>query len=282
MSAALVQWLQCQGGYVHPSCDLFLPLPNGDRGVCCIADVPADTQLVVVPVAATLHLPTADKQGATLGSSGGPPLAAAACLAGYQEAPSIAAGLGSQGGSREGQRCDCLLSWSDEAKEALQGEVGHSHKLTPGPRQSQGPCSHPLLHCWVSAPGTSCEDLTGGGATRAEWQRDVLPLVSAHPELWPPPYDSLQEFVRVAGLVQSRAFHMEAENFLDGTKKEGQELYLIPGIDQINHASDPRRRNTLLCKHHTPMEVTDARGTTHHITAFFSLKTSVAVKAGEQ
>ena len=45
--------------------------------------------------------------------------------------------------------------------------------------------------------------------------------MAGRPDLWPASVASLEQFLRVAGLVQSRAFHMEAENWVTGTRQVG-------------------------------------------------------------
>lgn len=65
--AAFTAWLAEQGGYVHPSLDLFRELPGGDRAAVAAADIAEGEQLLIVPVAATLHL---DVPGAPDGAGG--------------------------------------------------------------------------------------------------------------------------------------------------------------------------------------------------------------------
>lgn len=48
------------------------------------------------------------------------------------------------------------------------------------------------------------------------FQREVLPRMQGKPELWPSPYNTLPEFLTAAALVQSRAFHMESNNWVTG------------------------------------------------------------------
>jgi hypothetical protein len=67
----------------------------------------------------------------------------------------------------------------------------------------------PIMGCTSALPhhacmlrggtGTSIEDRTGGGSVEAEFRRDVEPRLMARPDLWPAPYNTLQEFIRVAG-----------------------------------------------------------------------------------
>ncbi len=46
--------------------------------------------------------------------------------------------------------------------------------------------------------------------------RHVAPIAAARRDLWPEAGASLDTFLAAAGLVQSRAFHLEAENWVSG------------------------------------------------------------------
>ncbi|MEW5311949.1 MAG: hypothetical protein WDW38_003621 [Sanguina aurantia] len=118
------------------------------------------------------------------------------------------------------QEVDCLLSWSKEDKDELKG--------------------------------TAIDD-EGREQTQAFFAREALPVISARPDLWPAPWNSVSRFAQVAGVVQSRAFHMEESNWVTGSAKESSNLYLLPAVDMINHASDPSRRNAILSKLNQPM-----------------------------
>ena len=77
------------------------------------------------------------------------------------------------------------------------------------------PHPHHPHHPFSLHTGTSLED-SGDMATDV-YDRHVAPIVAARPDLWPPAACSREAFVRVTGLVQSRAFHLEAENWITGT-----------------------------------------------------------------
>lgn len=51
--------------------------------------------------------------------------------------------------------------------------------------------------------------------------------MSARPDLWPAPWDSLSSFARVAGIVQSRAFHMEEQNWVTGSSKVQNQTVIL-------------------------------------------------------
>ncbi|EIE22761.1 SET domain-containing protein [Coccomyxa subellipsoidea C-169] len=98
---------------------------------------------------------------------------------------------------------------------------------------------------WLARNGTSIAD-TGGAKTAHEFDSLVRPVLEQRPDLWPPASCGYDAFVHAAGMVQSRAFHMKKENWITGENEDGEELYLIPGIDMINHSSRLQERNTAL------------------------------------
>ncbi len=65
--------------------------------------------------------------------------------------------------------------------------------------------------------GTTLESLTTEESAEKVFQREIVPRMLATPELFPAPYNTLKQFLRVAGLVQSRAFHLEAQNWVTGS-----------------------------------------------------------------
>lgn len=70
--------------------------------------------------------------------------------------------------------------------------------------------------------GTEIEDRTEGG-TRGLYEAEVRQVLDARPALWGPGerWRSYEAFVRAAGLVQSRSFHVNTENWLTGQCTEG-------------------------------------------------------------
>lgn len=71
----------------------------------------------------------------------------------------------------------------------------------------------------ASVAGTAIE--IGGDSTATVFQRELLPLMQAKQDLWPASVQTLEAFELYAGLVQSRAFHMLAENWITGSAQEG-------------------------------------------------------------
>ena len=53
-------------------------------------------------------------------------------------------------------------------------------------------------------------------------------------------------YCRAATIVQSRAFRMEKINHMTGEMSEETDVFLIPGIDMINHHCLPHCRHTAL------------------------------------
>jgi len=248
-------------GYVHPDVNLFHPLPNGDRGVVALKDVKEGTELVVLPTANTLHMPTQE----LLHSSPEDAYSEAAhFLANHAMKPSpfIATVMLLLAEMAKGEaspfatyikslpeEVDCLLAWDDRDKEELKG--------------------------------TSIEDPTGGASTQGTFDKEVAPKMQERPDLWPAPFNSFAQFCRAAGLVQSRAFHMVEENWVLNTRQEGTDLYLIPAIDMINHASNPAHRNSSLLKLNSAKTVQLGDGEAS-FSGFFLMKADRDIRSGEQ
>ena len=70
--------------------------------------------------------------------------------------------------------------------------------------------------------GTEIEDRTEGG-TRGLYEAEVRPVLDARPSMWGPGerWCGYEAFMRAAGLVQSRSFHVNTENWLTGQRTEG-------------------------------------------------------------
>jgi hypothetical protein len=60
-SDTLSAWIKSKGGYVHPKLDLCAELPNGDRGVVAKEAIAAGEQLALIPVEATIHVPSSQE-----------------------------------------------------------------------------------------------------------------------------------------------------------------------------------------------------------------------------
>lgn len=52
----------------------------------------------------------------------------------------------------------------------------------------------------------------------------MAPVLRAKPEAWQGEWTSFEAFQRVCGVVQSRTFHLQEDNWLTGTSIEGKRL----------------------------------------------------------
>lgn len=93
-------------------------------------------------------------------------------------------------------------------------------------------------HCCFA--GTEVEDRTEGG-TRGLFEAEARPALEERPELWGPRGcgRSYPAFVRAAGLVQSRSFHVRAENWLTGRQVEGEARSFTSASCSHTPAQDP-------------------------------------------
>lgn len=66
-----------------------------------------------------------------------------------------------------------------------------------------------LLH-----PGTSIE--SSGSSLLTLFKKSLEPVLKSRPDLWPSPWDSFSKVLEAACLMQSRAFHMQADNWVTG------------------------------------------------------------------
>ena len=74
-----------------------------------------------------------------------------------------------------------------------------------------------MLMQFISAcAGTMAADDT---PPQPVYVREILPRVTARPDLWPASTNGYEAFLRAASAVQSRAFHMVAENWVTGAKQ---------------------------------------------------------------
>lgn len=246
----LLQWIRRQGGTVHMGLDMMRALPSGGRGVFATESLAAQTKLVVVPPAASLSSETeaASTHAAAWlrqqHSDLGPFLTTVLLLLAELAA-------GDKSPLAPWLRClptahDCLLAWSPEERAALQGT-----------------------------------EIEGADANYTEiFQQTVLPIISQQQEWWPA--RSLATFHFAAGMVQSRSFHLNKVNWMTGERKEEEQLYMLAGIDMVNHSSHDVRRNATL--EFTPAApaaaAAAAAGAVQH--GSFALTTERDVAAGEE
>jgi len=226
-------WLQSQGAFVHESLNLFAPLPNGDRGLVAKSAIKRDTQLLLIPKALCIHFPLAGSSSPSLAASG----AAGAVLAARDPRPSPFMST-------------VLLLM---AEKALGGASSYA------PYVGLLPTATDALLAWSEAElaelkGTLLEHKAAEKCA-AVYEREVLPIIQPHPDIWPQGSCDADAFEWAAGMVQSRAFHLVSDNWLTGTHTEGVDQFLIPAIDMLNHATLAEQRSTELRLVNAPLTV---------------------------
>ena len=74
--------------------------------------------------------------------------------------------------------------------------------------------------CPTVCPGTSIEGC-GKASAKREFQGKAKPVMQRRRDLWPAKTCGFTAFLYAAGLVQSRAFHMQQQNWITGEAAEG-------------------------------------------------------------
>lgn len=211
------------------SLDLFRTLENGDRGVVATEDVEEGQLLLLLPITCSLYIPTDEELKKSPESfpeavrflranhPGLSPFLATSLALMAEMAAGAASPFAPYLATLPPNCPDCLLHWTDQEKQDLKG--------------------------------SSLED--AGEAAADVYGRHVAPIAAARRDLWPEAGATLDRFLAAAGLVQSRAFHLEAENWVSGVTQVsalegGTQVYLLPGIDMINHSHNAQRRNARL------------------------------------
>ncbi|EFJ46170.1 hypothetical protein VOLCADRAFT_118106 [Volvox carteri f. nagariensis] len=291
-------WLRSRGGRIHPELDLFHTLPSGDRGVIARSDIAEGELLLLLPIDCAIYIPTDEEfkkhpndfpdavrylREAHPGLS--PFLATTLVLMSEMTRGSVSP-WAAYVATLPASCPDCLLNWTEEEKLELKG--------------------------------TSLEQ-SGPDPAVDVYRRHVAPILACRTDLWPglaakePPAAEatgatldagLAAFARAAGLVQSRAFHLEAENWVSGAKEiahlenGGTQVFLLPGIDMINHSHNPDRRNAHLERlnvaqaaaakllEREPGEEDAREGAkgvgVRGVEAFFVMRADKPIKAGEE
>ncbi|KAG2498760.1 hypothetical protein HYH03_003499 [Edaphochlamys debaryana] len=285
MAEAFASWLEARGGRLHSKLDLFKELPSGDRGVVATEDVKEGDLLLLLPITATLFIPKEDELSKrpdafrpavrylreshpSLSPFLATTLALMAEVAQGADSPFAAYVATLPDGCP-----DCLLNWTDAEKADLEG--------------------------------TALEQ-SGPDPVADAFSRHVAPVLAARPDLWPGLAEEggskeagkggkggkgLQAFLRAAALVQSRAFHLEAENWVSGAKEitrleaGGTQVFLLPGIDMINHSHNPARRNAHLQRLNVAQAAAAALvegGAPEGVEAYFVMRADKPIAAGEE
>ena len=255
-SEALASYVSSVGGHLSSALDFLSAAGAGGRGVVATAAMRKGANLATVPVAACLFVPKPGEHAST---------PAAGFLRDFNE-------------EKTGQQQEQQLSPFAAAVALLLAEAAAGSRSPHSPFLASLPFGGALvdgedddgeegdpenetgstvkcLDCVLAwrpkelklLSGTSAHD--DGGGARKLFEETMKPLYASRPDLWPKPYDSFAAFVRAACLVQSRAFHLRATNFATGATSDdadGGTLYLIPGIDQVNHSCRDEVRSTAL------------------------------------
>ncbi|KAK9818347.1 hypothetical protein WJX72_011060 [[Myrmecia] bisecta] len=250
--ASFTSWFTEHGGRVHPDLSLFDSSGDGDdRGVFAKANIPKGQLLVSCPSTLSLRVPTGEHWAD--GEDNNMTSPAVQHLVSLQP----------------------RLSPFISTVMALLYELGQGSKSAYADYLSTMPSDHSCLLRWTAEQraelaGTTIED--NGHSVEALFEASVLPSLQARPDLWPAEQITYAAFQQAASLVQSRAFHMQQENWLTGQTQEGEELYMLPAIDMLNHSTQPERRSTVLRK-------LKAAGTT---VGTFVMEAERDIGAGEQ
>lgn len=225
LSARFVAWVMDGGGLVHPNLQVLSSLPHhpSDRGVICNGgSIQADETLILIPRSMCLYMPLhssdgvrAEELNSTFTLKEELP-AAVTFLAALELKPSpfICTVLILLSEAALGQRSfyapyidtlpkghDSLISWTDTELSLLQGTE---------------------LECQVDGRNKTTQDI---------FVDVVLPIIKHAPEIWPLSFCTAERFDWAFGCVQTRAFQLNDQQGKDPT------LYLIPGVDMLNHTS---------------------------------------------
>jgi hypothetical protein len=300
--AAFAEWLRSAGGFLHPSLDLFGALPHGDRGVVATAAIPEGEQLLLIPRHLCLHVPQAGDTAAG-GHAAAPPddSPALAAIAALDPAPSPifatvlllmaerARGAASAFAPYLGvlpEAHDCLLSWTDEERQGLAGTGARRARSLQLCAHAALMRAEPASDVYILVLLLARAALERGPAddpAAAVHAREVSPLCASRPDVWPPAACGAAAFEWAMGMVQSRAFHLVADNWLTRAREEGAALYLIPAIDMLNHATRPEARNTELRMSSEEATATCGRPPREvTLRGFFTMRAERAVAPGEQ
>jgi hypothetical protein len=282
--AAFAAWVRRHGGYISPSVRLFAPLPGGGRGVAAAADVAEGEQLLLVPHHLCLYAPARDDAAPVPSSL--PDAAAAAPV------PAALAALAAADPPPSPFTSAVMLLLAERARGAASAFAPYVDLL---------PEAYDCLLAWDDAErallaGTPLEGaaLLGERAEGA-FARDAATLLAAHPAVWPAAACGPAAFAWAAAAVQTRSFHLESLNWVTGARAEGAAQFLIPGVDCLNHSTDPARRSTALALVDEPLTVViqeeevqqDAEPSTAtqrevSFRGYFTMKASRALRKGEE
>lgn len=203
-TAALVAWLEDRGAFVHPSLELFGQRDSQERGVFALQPIEEGELLLRLPRTAVICVCEDTDETSWL------PMEVRSMSAVVRTSLYLmrerALGENSDWAPYLDllpKSYDTLENWAQAELEFLRGTSVHDH--LSGLRDESG-------------------DLIG--AARFVYDKQVGPVVRAHPQVWPDP--SADAFLNACAAVRTRGFH--------DTGTDGGGPYLLPAIDMLNHA----------------------------------------------
>ena len=226
LRAKFMAWVMNGGGFVHPDIRVLSSLPNhgNDRGVICNGEsIKSNEALILIPQSLCLYMPLhlcgvrAEKLNSSSTSTSKEELPAAVTfLVALEHKPSTFI-------------CTVLI---------LLSEAALGQKSFYAPYIDTLPEGHDSLIAWTDAElsllqGTELECQTDGRkkTTQDIFVDVVLPIIRNAPELWPLSFCTADRFDWAFGCVQTRAFQLNDQQGNVPT------MYLIPGVDMLNHTS---------------------------------------------
>eukprot|EP00873_Tetraselmis_striata_P003043 jgi/Tetstr1/423307/TSEL_014005.t1 len=269
VEAALRGWVQAAGGYVSPAVSLMAEQGGGERGVRAVSAIRAGQQLCVIPQRLCIFMPPPGSDPCTTGASSFIPDTEGDLIAAGSYLRAAATGLNPF-------LATTLL---------LMHEAGKGASAPRQPYLATLPEEVGNLASWSAAErralaGTSIA--AADVALQGIFEEDVSPLLAGGGDLWPPTQRTFEAFRHAYGLVQSRGFRMQQENWVTGEVSQGDELYLLCAIDMLNHSSRPERINTELAKIDDTMSIDLPSGERAEFTGFFGVTAARDIREGEE
>lgn len=104
------------------------------------------------------------------------------------------------------------------------------------------------------------------------YNQKLAPLMQRYPKLWSVEMNNLEKALKTAAIVQSRVFHLNQENWITNEVQEDSTLFLLPGIDMINHTNELEAANTELTRIQNEMTMELPNGESIIINGCFTMK----------
>eukprot|EP00210_Caulerpa_lentillifera_P005440 g5202.t1 len=263
IASSFLEWLESAGGFVHKGLDLFhVTKRTNDRGVFAKCDIKKGEQLLLIPNQKTLHLRNTMDTASQSGH----------CMSLHR----------------------VLEANQKSLTPFLRTVLLVLGEMTLGMDSLFFPYIQTLpTHAPASLITWREDDLTlleGTGLSKNRdnsifvdlYDKNLSPLMHHHPELWSPEIMSLEIVLNTAAIVQSRVFHLNRENWITNEVHEDSTLYLLPGIDMINHTHDLELSNTELTKIQNEMRVDLFDGKYITMNGCFTMKAEKDIARGEE